>query len=241
VALLMTGLVTLTALAVAEDAGKESYLEGVAAAQKDAARARELALEGVGPRGGVAVWKNDPEFQALALFKEQCQTCHTLGGRGGEEAPSLEGWGSRGWMAAFLRAPSDKRFYGGTKAHNTMEPLSPEELPEDELMAAVEYVISLRGAEAGALDAALVARGRELWDEKLECSGCHEVEAGKEGTGPTLAGHGSLVWLERVIADSSAVDLYGEGAEMPKFGAKLSPAQISTLAGLIAAERVLRP
>ncbi|MBK8266744.1 MAG: cytochrome b N-terminal domain-containing protein [Nannocystis sp.] len=237
VAALMTGLVTLTALAVAEDAGKESYAAGVAAAQKDAARARELALAGVGPRGGVAVWENDPEFQALALFQEHCATCHTLRGKGGEEAPSFDDWGSRAWMAAFLRAPNEKRFYGGTKAHHTMEPLSAEDLPEEELMAAVEYVLSLRGDEAGALDAGLVKRGQALWEEKLECSGCHEVEAGKEGTGPTLAGHGSRAWLERMIVDPTAVDLYGEGAEMPKFGAKLSAAEISTLAGLIAVER----
>jgi len=237
VALLMAGVVALTAVAMVEDAGKESYQEGLKKAHEDAEKARALAKKGVPPAGGVAVWENDPEFQVRALFKEHCATCHTLAGVGGEEAPSFDGWGSREWLAALLREPSAKRFYGGTKGHNTMEPLKVEAVSDDDLKALVEYVYGLMGPEAGAVDAALSARGKALWDDTLECSGCHEVDAGKESAGPALGGRGSVAWIQRVIADSSAKDLYGDSAEMPKFEGKLSAAQIEALAGLVARQR----
>ena len=238
---LMAGVVALTAIAVAEDAGDAEYQEGLAEARAEAAKARALAREGVPPAGGVAVWENDPEFQVRALYKEQCAGCHMLGGKGGEDAPSFDGYGTREWLAALLREPGAKRFYGGTKGHTAMEPLKAEDVPDDELRALVEYVYGLMGPEAGPIDAALAERGKALWDDKLECSGCHEVEAGKESAGPALGGRGTLAWLQRAIADTSAPDLYGEGAEMPKFGAKLSAAEIEALAGLIARQRVEPP
>ena len=54
------------------------------------------------------------------------------------------------------------------------------------------------------VDQALVAKGKTLWDDEAECSGCHWVEAGV--VGPNLAGRGTAEWAARVIADSSAPD-----------------------------------
>lgn len=141
-----------------------------------------------------------------------------------------------GWRRSSA-SPRPFVFYGGTKGHNTMDPLKVEAVSDDDLKALVEYVYGLMGPEAGAVDAALAARGKALWDDTLECSGCHEVDAGKESTGPALGGRGSVAWIQRVIADSSAKDLYGDSAEMPKFEGKLSAAQIEALAGLVARQR----
>ena len=63
------------------------------------------------------------------------------------------------------------------------------------------------------------------------------IEAGKDSTGPTLAGRGTAAWIARVIQDSSAKDLYGDTAEMPKFAGKLSPAEIEALAQYVAEQR----
>lgn len=233
---LMAGVTALTAVALVEDARNESYQHGLVVAEQEAARARALAREGVPPAGGIAVFDNDPKEKARKLFKEHCATCHTIEGRGGEEAPSFDDYGSREWLFALVRDPRAKRFYGGTKAHTTMEPVPASALDDEKLRAVVEYMVSLSGPEMGATDATLVAAGKALWDGPLDCSGCHEVEAGKEGAGPNLAGRGSVAWIARMIRNPAEPDLYGESAEMPKFADKLSAAEVEALAGFIAAQ-----
>lgn len=240
VGLLMASVTALTALALVEDARNESYQHGLVIAEEEATRARALALEGVPPAGGVAVFDNDPKQKTRKLFKEHCATCHTIEGRGGEEAPSFDGYGSREWLFALIRDPRSKRFYGGTKAHTTMEPVPAATVPDDQLRAAIEYLLSLAGPEVGATDAAMVATGKALWEGTLECSGCHEVEAGKADTGPTLAGRGSPAWIARVIRNSAEPDLYGDTAEMPKFADKLSPEEITALAEFISSQRTAK-
>ena len=37
---------------------------------EEAIKARALARRGVLPEGGTAVWKNDPDYEARALFKD---------------------------------------------------------------------------------------------------------------------------------------------------------------------------
>lgn len=241
VGLLMAGVTALTALAIVEDARNESYQHGLVVAEEEATRARKLALEGVPPAGGIAVFDNDPKQKTRKLFKEHCQTCHTIEGRGGEEAPSFDGYGNREWLFALVRDPRSKRFYGGTKAHTTMEPVPASAVSDEQLRATVEYMLSLAGPEVGATDAAMVATGKALWDSTLDCSGCHEVEAGKSGTGPTLAGRGSAAWIARVIRNSAEPDLYGDTAEMPKFADKLTPAEIEALAEFIRSQGEAKP
>ncbi len=239
VGLLMAGVVTLTTLALAEDAANHSYQKGLEAARKDAERTRELALVGVLPEGGNAVWWNDPRVEARMLFKEHCSTCHSIDGVGGEEAPDFTDYSSRAWLYALVRNPQDIRFFGGTK-HHEMEPQSEEALPDDTLRPVIEYVYSLMGPEAGPVDERLVSRGKRLWDDgDVECSNCHEVQPGETGDGPNLAGHGSRAWVERVIADSGAPDLFGNTAEMPKFAGKLTKEQIGLLSELMTAEQAM--
>ncbi|MCA9637039.1 MAG: cytochrome b N-terminal domain-containing protein, partial [Myxococcales bacterium] len=226
IAAILSGAVALSAVAIVDDANNEALQEGLAEAAKEAEKARELAKEGVPPAGGVAVWENDPEFAVRALFREHCAHCHLLDGKGGEEGPSFDDYGTREWVAAIIRNPADPRFYGGTK-HNTMEPLPVDDLGDDDLRAVSEYVYSLMGESAKAVDSELAARGKAIYDDKLECSGCHELEG--ESTGPALKGRGSVDWLKRIIADSSAADLYTDTAEMPKFTGKLTPEEIEAL------------
>ncbi len=236
--LLLAGVVALTAISITNDAANESYQKAMAQAHKEAERARGFAAEGVLPEGGPAVYRNDPEYKVRMLYEEHCQNCHELDGFGGEEAPSLTGYASRDWLFALVRNPNEKRFFGGTK-HDVMEPY-PESgekaIEADDLHAVVEYLWQLQG-EAD-VDETLAAHGKALWEDDLDCNNCHEVKAGVEGSGPNLAGHGTVEWVARVIRDSSKPDLFGEDAQMPKFGEdKLEEEELAALAAFVVEQR----
>jgi ubiquinol-cytochrome c reductase cytochrome b subunit len=228
---LLVGLVLLTAMAIVEDAGNEHHQEAMASAKAEAERTRELARDGVLPEGGLAVWRNDPMFAAAELFREHCKTCHRIDGVGGKEAPTLTDYNSRAWLRGVVREPRSTRYFGGTKEHDEMEAYDADALPDADLDAVIEYMLELRG-DGGDLEQALVARGRALWPD-LDCGDCHETEAGKGGGPPNLAGRGSRAWIARVIANSSAEDLYEADAEMPEFADKLTEAQIEQLAAYV--------
>lgn len=249
---LMAAVTALTALALVEDAHNESYQKGLKLAEEETVRARKLALEGVPPAGGIAVFDNDPKEKARKLFKEHCSTCHTIEGRGGQEAPTFEDYNSRDWLFALIRDPHAKRFYGGTKGHTQMKAVpaaasgvtdatAGAAVPDDQLRQVIEYILSLEGPEAGPTDAALVAKGKALWNGTVECTSCHETQAGQSDTGPTLAGRGSLAWITRIIRNSSEPDLFGDTAEMPKFAEKLSAEEIKSLAEFIISQRGVKP
>ena len=235
VASLMAGVVALTAIAIVEDAGSEKFKEAREQQLREAERARAFAKLGVPSASSTSVWENDPDFKTRQLYQEHCATCHRIEGKGGEEAPSFDGYRGRQWLFDLVRNPADKRFFGGTKDHNAMDPLPASDVSDDDLWATVEYLYSLRG-DAEDVDASKAEKGKQLWDETLECSGCHEVEAGAEGAAPTLGGRGTVAWIARVIEDSSAPDLFADTAEMPKFKDKLDEAQITALAEFIAAQ-----
>jgi len=106
----------------------------------------------------------------------------------------------------------------------------------ESLHAVVEYLWKLQGEPD--VDETLAAQGKALWDDELDCNNCHEVEKGVEGTGPNMLGHGSQEWVARVIRDSSKPDLFGEAAQMPKFGEdKLSEEQLAELAAFVVRQR----
>jgi len=236
--LMLSGVVALTALSISNDAANESYQKAMAQAHKQSERSRGFAAEGVLPEGGPAVFRNDPEYKVKALYVEHCQNCHELDGFGGEEAPSLTGYSSREWLFTLVRNPNEKRFFGGTK-HDVMEPY-PESgekaIASEQLHAVVEYLWELQGEPD--VDVTLATQGKELWEDELDCNNCHEVKAGVEGSGPNLVGHGTAEWIARVIRDSSKPDLFGEDAQMPKFGEdKLKEEDVKALAEFVVGQR----
>lgn len=72
-------------------------------------------------------------------FAEDCQSCHTVDGKGGAGAPDLRGYGSEAWLGAFIRNPGGERFYGDD---NEMERFASDQLSEEELRAVLAYVRS---------------------------------------------------------------------------------------------------
>lgn len=238
VGLVMVAVVMLTGVAIMSDHNDEEYQKSIAAAHKRAEVARMYAKEGVAPLGGPAVYWNDPQYKVKQLYKEHCQGCHTLGDGEGEGGPNLNDYSSRAWLSALVRNANDNRFFGNTGLKDEMDPYEPSDLPDEQLAAVVEYLVELMDDPTLLVDQTLAAKGKALWENDLDCDGCHEVEKGESSIGPTLWGHGNKAWVERVIRDSGQEDLFGDSASMPKFKDKLSNEDISDLAAFIVAARV---
>ncbi|MBX7102344.1 MAG: cytochrome b N-terminal domain-containing protein [Myxococcaceae bacterium] len=85
------------------------------------------------------------ESGKAAFDDEGCGSCHTLDGVGGDDAPDLKGWASPAWLAAFIRTPGAKRFYGDA---NEMDDFPHEKLSKEELEAVITYLRAQTDAQA---------------------------------------------------------------------------------------------
>jgi mono/diheme cytochrome c family protein len=175
------------------------------------------------------VFDNDPGQRARKILGERCLGCHLFEGAGEEKAPRLDGWSSRGWIAALLADPDADRFYGKTAVHEMKKVTAPKE----ELAALAEYVWAQGG---GAADEAMRARGEALFKAK-DCDECHEVDGTSPGGGPNLGGRASRDWTRALLTDPGAARFFGKKNKMPKFGEKLSADEMEALVSLLAGER----
>jgi len=224
------GAALLIGLAVAADSGDAALQKRLVAADKQAHKARRLALQGVPPPGGTAVYENEPFYRAKKLFAERCQGCHVGNERKGPELGP--GYNSRPWLRAYLLEPDGDRFFGVTKRIHEMKPVK---LRGEDLTDVIEALY----AETGAKDAdrARVERGRKLITEG-KCADCHELEPTEEGdTGPNLAGRGTVEYLTEFIAEPGKPRFFGKRNEMPTFRNKLRADEISALAAYVASLR----
>ena len=126
---------------------QESHLRGVAALlarEAGLARAESLAEEDL--KVGAGVFAGDAmDAQGEPLDYAQCLQCHELkagdpdGAGSGGISPGLDlnGYGSAGWLADFLRNPGAKRFYG---KKNVMPAFDAERLPERDLKILVQWM-----------------------------------------------------------------------------------------------------
>jgi ubiquinol-cytochrome c reductase cytochrome b subunit len=229
----LAGVLFLGLSSVVKDARDPSYQRHRAQVDKDAARARSLAARGVLPEGGLAVYRNDPEFAVRELFREQCSNCHALTRQGGGDGPDLGDYNSRAWILAFLKDPQSPLYMGAAKkpAKGGMKPVK---APPDVLGALTEFIYAQSGAPD--VDPALLARGQALYPQQ-NCDSCHEIEPGKDSDAPNLYRRGSLDHVVKIIEDPSRPELYGERSKMPKFGSKLTHEQIEGLALLVRGQR----
>jgi ubiquinol-cytochrome c reductase cytochrome b subunit len=200
----------------------------------EAKRARRLALGGVLPEGGLAVYRNDPDFIVRELWQEHCSSCHSLSGRGGEGAPDLHDYNSRAWISGFLRDPQGPLFMGPAKKQGPGKGMPPFRGTDDELAAITEFVYLQTGVQE--VDGALITQAEALFSEK-NCDACHEVDGTSAAKGPNLLHRGTLAWVKKVIEDSGRPELYGDRAKMPRFAKKLTPEQIELLAKFVIGQR----
>jgi ubiquinol-cytochrome c reductase cytochrome b subunit len=221
----------LAAVAVRKDARDPAFAKARADEKARAEVARRLALLGMPPEGGLAVFRNDPLFRAREVWGERCAGCHGLAGAGGEKGPDLEGYDSRAWIRRFLENPDGPLAMGPAKLDKGMKEV---EGTRDELDALTEYVY----AETGAADADLAkaGRGKDLLETK-DCDTCHDADGVGENEGPNLKGRGTVAWVAAVIADPGHGRLFGERNKMTKFAGKLTPAAIDDLARFVVAQK----
>jgi ubiquinol-cytochrome c reductase cytochrome b subunit len=230
---IIAGAVALGVQAKREDARSEPYQKQRERAQREAERARKLALEGVPPAGGTAVFDNDPAQRARKVLGERCLGCHVYQGAGEERGPRLDGWSSRAWIAGLLADPDADRFYGKTAVHD----MKPVKAPPDEIAALTEFVWAQgQPPGAGGVDEGLRARGEALFKQK-DCDECHEVDGTSPAGGPNLGGRGGREWTRAFLIDPGQAHFFGKKNKMPKFGEKLSAAEMDAAVDLLLGER----
>lgn len=235
-AVLLVGFVlagVLTALSFLEDSGDQALQKRIAESEERATEARALAkTHGVPAAGGYAVFRQkkdedtgDEHAEALAVWKADCAACHASADLSGPELGP--GYNSRAWIRDFLKNPNGPRFFGTTSI-DKMEPVT---LEGAELDAIVELVYAQTGADDA--DAALVEKGKEIFDDSGDCSLCHELDGTSESSGPNLGGRGSVEMLGEFIGRPSHPKWFGKLNEMPDFYDKYNRAERDKLAAMI--------
>jgi ubiquinol-cytochrome c reductase cytochrome b subunit len=226
------GAITLGYLSHHRDQSDQAFLRGRIDAGEKGEMARRLALEGMPPEGGTAVFRNDPFFHARELWGEKCAGCHSLTGMGGDKAPDLKDYNSRAWILEFLKAPDGKLRMGPANIEKGMKPV---EGTSEEIQALAEFVYSQTGAHD--VDAALAKRGQALLSAK-DCDSCHDFDGTSENTGPNLKGRGTLEYVIDVITDASQPRRFGVKNKMPRFAGKLSSEEIAGLAKFVLSQKL---
>jgi ubiquinol-cytochrome c reductase cytochrome b subunit len=225
------GVVALGVLASRGDKASEYFRRQRIEAQEKSETARKLALQGVPPEGGVAVFRNDPYALARELWEEKCTGCHSLTGAGGEKGPDLANYNSRAWIAGFLADPDGKLYMGPAKLEKGMKPA---EGTPDEIKALTEFVYSL--SSAADTDTTLARQGQALFSTK-DCDSCHDLDGTSENTGPNLRARGTYEYVVDVIRDASQMRLFGAKNKMPRFADKLSSQEIAILARFVLSQK----
>jgi ubiquinol-cytochrome c reductase cytochrome b subunit len=217
VALGLALMAMLTALAVGHDRRDPKIAEQKIRAKRDAARARELAANGVPAAGAAHMIAHDPLTRGERVFERECLSCHVLEGRGPEKpkGPELTGYASKAWIRQVLRDPDSKRLYGRTKVEGMK---SYAKLPEREIAQLVDIIHAQRDPKAPPL---ANRPGAGLLEDH-ECSNCHELEEIAALEGPTLFGYGTRAWIRQVVDNAARSHLYGDMNTMPAFETRLS-------------------
>ena len=233
----------LTVASFVRDGGDAELAKRRAEADRLALRAREIARQyGVPAAGGGEIWSMAPMWRGRVLFAKMCAGCHDAASEPKDRiGPTIEpGHGDRAWLRAFIKAPSDPRFWGKTKlAKNeaAMKSAAQLELSPETLDELVELLVAQAGATD--VDPQKVARGKEAFEK---CSDCHSLDEGVSGSGPALFGlHSRAFYLSFISNPKLPVHMGPDKSEMPRFDGDLSLADRDALAEYLAWLRTATP
>lgn len=208
----LVGVGGLGALAVRSDRNDPAVAAMAERAHEEALEARRLAsMGGVPASGPLNLYRNDPMVWGHRVLAVQCQKCHmacdTTPYKG---SPCLEGYGSRAWIARFLRNPREPHFFGNTKIDD-MEPYTG---PQESVDALTEFIYSQGGRKD--VTEALAKKGEELFDSE-GCASCHSLDGVGSGVAPDLKGWASREWTYAFIRAPGHSRFFGEMNEMETF------------------------
>jgi ubiquinol-cytochrome c reductase cytochrome b subunit len=222
----------LTVMSFVRDSGDTDLAKRRLEAEKRAGRAREIAHEyGVPPAGAGEIWSMTPMWRGRVLFAKMCAGCHDASSDPKVRiGPIIEpGHGNRDWLRAFLKTPSDPRFWGKTKLGKTdsaMKSITSFDLEPGQSEDLVELMFAQSGASD--VDPTRLARAKEAFEK---CTDCHSLEEGVAGSGPNLYGlHGRAFYVSFIGSPKLPVHMGADKSEMPRFDADLTVGDRDALA-----------
>jgi cytochrome c oxidase cbb3-type subunit III len=127
------------------------------------------------------------------IFASTCSSCHGLDGRGGERAPAIAG----GSHAQNLSTEQISNIISEGKPGTGMPAF--RSMSQEQIREVVRYLQFLQGKLSARAIPGDVARGREIFYGKGECSSCHTI-SGKGGfLGPDLSAYGSSLSAKEIV------------------------------------------
>ncbi|MBC8087099.1 MAG: cytochrome b N-terminal domain-containing protein [Phycisphaerae bacterium] len=264
---LLLGAGLLTWLAVNDDKNDPEFHAAEVAAERDAARAVDLAGHGIPITGALSLLREDSYTQGPRIFARNCASCHRYDGHDGMGNPlpkdsisasDLKGFGSREWIARFFdpeEIVGPKHWGGSALKDGDMVAWVLEHASDDATAGAKDSLHKVQlalSAEAGlnsqvALDkrdGLLIAEGRVMLRDPKSCAECHKFyEAGGTGS-PDLTGYASREWLRAFIADPAHERFFGDNNDrMPSFGPEktLSDKEIGMVSDWLRGEWFVSP
>jgi ubiquinol-cytochrome c reductase cytochrome b subunit len=245
VAIGLSAWATLTVVPIVRDGRDAEFQAAKVEVAELAARARQLAAQGIPPEGAGLLLRRDPKVQGPKLFTQHCASCHTHidpGGKGikGDQptASNLAGFASRAWIGGLLdpKQITAGHYFGHTAfadgemvdwVTSTIGDADPDERAE--LDDKIKQVVIALSAEAqlksqqgiDKADAQQIAAGTELIKEEIGCTDCHRFhDAGDLGSAPDLTGYGSRQWLIDFVGQPDHERFYRDSNDrMPAFAA----------------------
>ena len=158
---------------------------------------------------------------------QRCQTCHRIGGPANPIADTRARKGPE-WLLAHVADP-ETIAPGARKA-------PPGWMNPSQARSIVSYMRKLRGGGGTPPSLSGEARTATLVFGRY-CANCHMIdgEGGNQGPDLTRAGEKRDVkWLHDWISDPEAID---ELAEMPAFGDRLTPEELTAISNFLAARK----
>jgi ubiquinol-cytochrome c reductase cytochrome b subunit len=233
----------LTVMSFARDAGDPELAKRRGESERLAGRARQIAREyGVPAAGASEIWSMAPMWRGRVLFSKMCAGCHDAASDPKDRiGPIIEpGHGDRAWLRAFLKNPSDPRFWGKTKLAKSdaaMKSAAALELSPEAIDGLAEILVAQAGATD--VDPKKVEAGKEAFEK---CSDCHSLEEGVSGTAPGLFGlHGRAFYLSFIGNPKLPIHMGGDKSEMPRFDGDLTLADRDALAEYLGWLRTATP
>ena len=244
----------LTMASMRHDASDPEFAKAVAKAQSQADKANHIVKDGVPPQGALYMMRNHPETRRVALFEQNCASCHRMGElgppKGKDTAPDLTGYGTKAWAKRVLEDPDHDLMFGKTAFKGEMPSMTkPPADPE-----AAKNFTAMSAPDMEAITDFLVTQAKSQKGEgtpgeklvKQRCTSCHRMDGetdDKDSLAPELRGWASPAWIQAQIDDPGSGKTYPKAAmdpklegHMPAFKDKLNENDRKLLTSFVALE-----